>query len=307
VRLFNHLKELWQGPQRGHVVPEQDEETNLFQARVRELQTQRLMSSQLSGDYASAFLGQGLSFAELREYHAGDEPRFIHWGATARIGKPFVKLFREERQLRLMIFLDVTPSMMETNRKVQAMELASLLISIGQKNRDLVGFAPFSSTLNELYPPANSRPHYRQVLFALQSVATCHQPTRFEDIATLVKEQIRGRSVLIFISDFEDLAIGDGFTALTRMHDVLCVHIPGTAPKHHCGLIQIADPETGGLRLLDSAESSLAYQQSIEAEESHWNSLRTLLSSGGADVVRYKTNARATIDEITHRRRGRRH
>jgi hypothetical protein len=145
------------------------------------------------------------------------------------------------------------------------------------------------------------------VLFALQSVATCHQPTRFEDIATLVKEQIRGRSVLIFISDFEDLAIGDGFTALTRMHDVLCVHIPGTAPKHHCGLIQIADPETGGLRLLDSAESSLAYQQSIEAEESHWNSLRTLLSSGGADVVRYKTNARATIDEITHRRRGRRH
>lgn len=307
MRLFSHLKELWQGPQREHVLPLENEETRLFQAKVRELQTQRLMSSQLSGDYASAFLGQGLSFAELREYHAGDEPRLIHWGATARIGKPFVKLFREERQLRLIILLDVSPSMMETSRKAQAVELASLLMSIGQKNRDLVGFIPFTSTLKELYPPANSRPHYRQVLFALQNVETCRQPTRFEDIASLIKDQIRQRSVLIFLSDFEDLDVGDGFAALTRMHDVLCVHIPGIAPEPTLGLVKIADPETGDLGLLDTSETSPAYQQFMKEEESHWDSIRKLFTGVGANIVRYKTNARVTLDEITHCRRGRRH
>jgi len=307
VKLIRYLRELWRGPRLEHISDEESEASHIFKARVHELQTKRLMSSQLTGDYASAFLGQGLSFSELREYQCGDEPRLIHWGATARIGKPFVKLFKEERQLRLIILLDTSPSMMMTSRKEKALEFASLLISVGQKNRDLVGFCSYGAQLHDLYPPGNSRPHYRQVLLALQT-AKCHREVvDFEQISTGLREKLKQRSVLIFLSDFEDAKETEGLSLLVRMHDVLCVHIPGEAPSKEHGLMKASDPETGVVRLLDSSLNSPLYREAQQREAGHFLLLSEILGRAGVELVRYRTNALATLDEIAHSRRGRRH
>lgn len=300
------LISVWRGPNEQHFKSPSSGENSLRRARTKELQMSKLVSSQLSGDYASAFLGQGLSFAELRDYQPGDDPRNIHWNATARFGKPFVKVFREERQLRVVLLLDVSASMLQTPRFKEALELSSLLLSLSEKNRDQVGFGTFSSDLLSYIHPKSGRPHYRKVLYALMQPHSGGYSTDFETALRSLSEKLPKRTNLFILSDFEEPIESQQFSVVSKEHDVTCIYFPGAATEENAsGLVRYIAPEVG-TQCVVNASSTRAQKSIAKNEEQRWKSLKRSILSSGADIIRFSGDSLQTIHELTQARRKKR-
>ena len=223
----------------------------LKKIRALEIKTRGLVQSAFAGDYHSVFKGRGMNFEDVREYAPGDEIRAIDWNVTARLGNAFVKKFTEERELTVMLVVDVSASgnfgsVTESKRELAA-EVACLLAFSAIRNNDKVGLVLFSDQVELFIPPKKGRSHtlrlIREILF--------FQPQGRGTAPTLALEYLNHvvtrRSVVFFISDFQAEDFSRALTITSRRHDFVAIRIDDEREEHlpDVGIITLEDAETG--------------------------------------------------------------
>ncbi len=221
--------------------------------------TNRLVDDHLSGAYHSVFRGQGIEFDEVREYVAGDDVRTIDWNVTARMGHPFIKRFSEEREMTVMFLVDISGSQgfgsgSRTKAELAA-EITCLLALSAIKNQDNVGLILFSDRIEKSIPPRKGR---TAVMRLVREVLAAEETRRGTDITAALRflsNVQKRRAVVFIISDFMADGYDKELRVISRKHDVICC--PITDPRElelvNAGLIEVQDPETGDLCLLDTS------------------------------------------------------
>jgi len=223
----------------------------LKKVRRIEISTRGLVNEVFSGEYHSVFKGRGMNFAEVREYQYGDDIRSIDWNVTARNGAPFVKIFEEERELTVMLVVDVSASgdfgTRERFKGEIAVEICALLAFSAIKNNDKVGLIIFSDHVEKYVPPRKGRRHVLRVLREL----LFHRPQgRGTDIATALdylNHVQRKRAVTFLVSDFRDEGFDKALAVSGRRHDLIAVRMGDARERElpRLGYIELEDPETG--------------------------------------------------------------
>ena len=240
----------------------------LKKVRQIEIQTGKLVTETFAGEYLSAFKGQGIEFAEVREYTPGDDVRSIDWNVTARSNTPFVKKFNEERELTLMIACDVSASQrfgsFDKFKQDAAAELAALFAFSALKNGDKVGLLLFSDKVELFVPPKKGKKHILRLIRELVAFEPTGTGTDLSLALTTLNKVIKRQGILILISDF--LTPTDSFAKPLRLaakkFDLIPVIIQDKLEKELPRLpicIDIQDPETGEEKFLSLASSSISY------------------------------------------------
>lgn len=249
---------LFRGPPRP-APPSPSEVTDLV--RRLEVRARKLMESRALGAYDAVFRGHGIEFAEVREYEPGDPFNAIDWKVTARTGRPFVKRFVEERELNVLLAVDVSGSTefgtRAQTKKDLATEIAALLGLAATRNNDRVGLMLFSDHIESYVRPRRGRQRLRHLLHELVS----HQPSRpGTDIGLALRTAgrvLKTRSLVFLLSDFRAEEFRRELTALSRRHDVVAFHLTDPAERAlpAAGLLELRDPETGRVGILDLGDA----------------------------------------------------
>jgi uncharacterized protein (DUF58 family) len=223
----------------------------LKQVRRIEISTRGLVNEVFSGEYHSVFKGRGMNFAEVREYQYGDDVRTIDWNVTARSGAPFVKIFEEERELTVMLVVDVSASgNFGTRDRLKgevAVEICALLAFSAIKNNDKVGLIIFSDRIEKFVPPRKGRRHVLRVLREL----LFHEPEGRRTDLTAALEYLshvqRKKAVTFLVSDFQAEGFDKALAIAGRRHDLIAVRLSDR--REHAlpalGYLELEDPETG--------------------------------------------------------------
>ena len=274
------------------------EETSALMRRVAgiRLLTVRLVNEQFAGDYHSSFKGQGIEFDEVRPYIPGDDVRAIDWNVTARTGMPHIKSFAEERELTVIFLVDVSGSQAFGSESRTKSELAALLTCLlamaAVQNADKVGLINFSDRIEKVIPPRKGR---TAVMRLVRDVLAAERDTRQgTDIAAALRylNRIHKRRALVFlISDFQDRDYADELRTTAQRHDLvaLAVEDPREAQLPNAGLVEVQDPETGDLVLLDTG-SPRVRQHLAEAAAAERGALRQMLLRYGIDGEWFSTD-----------------
>ncbi len=230
-------------------------------ARIKAIQirTQRLVTDALAGEYHSAFKGRGMEFEQVREYAPGDDIRHIDWNVTARMSSPFVKEHREERELTVMLIVDVSSSGAfgtsgKQKREVVA-ELAAVLAYLAIQNNDRVGMIIFSDRIERFIPPKKGRAHVWRVIREVLSFRPTGRGTDLDGALEYLGRVVRRRSVGFVISDFLDSGFGDRLRVAARRHDLTAIRVLDRreVSMPRMGLIELEDAETGETLVIDTA------------------------------------------------------
>src|SRR3954463_9946255 len=236
--------------------------------RVAQLEvlSARLIRAGFAGDYHSAFHGRGIEFAQVREYQPGDDIRTIDWNVTARSGVPHVKQFVEERDLTVIVAVDVSKSMafgsVDWRKCDIAAELAAIFAFAAVQNSDRIGLLLFADNIVKYVPPRRGRPQ-AQVIVRTAVDAAMRGGTGVANIdraGAFLEKVIAKRSVVIFVSDFLDFAFEKTLKRLNRKHDVIGVAVddPREDRFPDRGLARLVDAETGEERIVDFRRSDIA-------------------------------------------------
>jgi uncharacterized protein (DUF58 family) len=266
----------------------------LKKVRRIEISTRGLVNEVFSGEYHSVFKGRGMNFAEVREYQYGDDIRNIDWNVTARAGSPFVKIYEEERELTVMLLVDVSASGdFGTRDRVKAevgVEISALLAFSAIKNNDKVGLLIFSDHIEKFVPPRKGRRHVLRVLREL----LYHEPKgRGTDISAALEYLAhiqRKRAVVFLISDFRDDGFQRALSVAGRRHDLIAVRLGDLREEElpPLGLLELEDPETGQRVVVNT--SSQAFQAAFRAEnERRARALDRALKRSKVDSIDVRT------------------
>jgi uncharacterized protein (DUF58 family) len=245
--------------------------------RVKDLEmlSSRLIRAGFAGDYHSAFHGRGIEFSQVREYMPGDDIRTIDWNVTARSGVPHVKEFIEERDLTVLIAVDVSGSMgfgsVDWRKCDIAAELAAVFAFSAVENSDRAGLLLFTKKIETYIPPRRGRSH-AQVLVRAAVDAAMRGPRHEADLEQAVRflERVAGkRAVVLVLSDFLDLHFERALARLNRKHDVIAIPIldPREERFPEQGLARIVDAESGAARLIDLKRSDVARRAQQRREQ----------------------------------------
>lgn len=236
----------------------------LLQIRRLQLLLQRRVDSPFAGEYRSAFRGLGMEFEEVRPYMPGDDVRHIDWNVTARAGEPFVKQFREERELTLLLVLDISGSMRfggggrdgRTDKRLQLARVAGALAWAAISNGDRVGMLAFTEQIEHHLPPRRARGHAWQILRTAYAPPPSRRGTDLVTALERVHRTLKRRAVVCVLSDFVSSESPERILGvLARKHQMhgFLVHDPFEASlPRGLGLIELEDAETGGTRLVDA-------------------------------------------------------
>ena len=263
--------------------------------RIRIL-TNRLIDDQLSGDYHSSFKGQGVEFDEVRPYTPGDDVRTIDWNVTARTGMPFIKRFSEERELTILFLVDVSGSQSYGSQRRSKMELAAevtaLLALTAIRNQDKIGLVLFSDKIVKYIPPRKGRDSVmRLVREVLAAEDGAEGATDISEALRFLNGVQKRRAVVFLVSDFiaSGTAREEGEGSFERLlratahhHDLVCVPVSDPAERTlpDVGLVEIEDPETGELLLVDTSSAKVRREFSERALEEESRLSRMFLKSG---------------------------
>ncbi len=230
-------------------------------ARIKSIQirTQRLVTDALAGEYHSAFKGRGMEFEQVREYTPGDDIRHIDWNVTARMSSPFVKEHREERELTVMLIVDVSSSGAfgtagKQKREVVA-ELAAVLAYLAIQNNDRVGMIIFSDRIERFIPPKKGRSHVWRVIREVLSFRPTGRGTDLDAALEYLGRVVRRRSVGFVISDFLDVGFAERLRVAARRHDLTAIRVLDRREVElpRLGLVEFEDAETGETLVVDTA------------------------------------------------------
>ncbi|MCC6928633.1 MAG: DUF58 domain-containing protein [Gemmatimonadaceae bacterium] len=246
----------------------------LRQVKLVELRTRRLVNSLFSGEYRSIFKGQGMEFAEVREYQPGDEVRSIDWNVTARMRRPFVKRYIEERELTLMLAVDISGSeRYGTVRRFKselATELAAVLTMSAVRNNDRVGALLYTDRVEHFVPPGKGRRHALRILRDV----LVHEPAGHGTNTALALDFLRGllkqHAIVFLISDLQDGGLERPLKLLGQRHDVVVATLddPSETTLPDVGMARLVDPETGETLDVDTSARAVraAFDKLAEAE-----------------------------------------
>ena len=237
-------------------------ETSDLLKRVRqiEIKTRGLSNNIFAGQYHSAFKGKGMSFSEVREYQYGDDVRDIDWNVTARYNKPFVKVFEEERELTVMLLIDVSNSLdfgtVKQLKKDMVTEIAATLAFSAIQNNDKIGVIFFSDRIEKFIPPKKGRKH---ILYIIRELLDFKPESKRTDIKTAVEyltNVIKKRCTTFMISDFiDENDFRNALTIANRKHDIVAIQVYDRrmAELPDVGLMKVRDAETGHEQWIDTS------------------------------------------------------
>ena len=267
-------------------------------ARVRqiEIKTRGLSSNIFAGEYHSAFKGRGMAFSEVREYQYGDDIRDIEWNVTARFNKPYVKVFEEERELTVMLLIDVSGSLsFGTQRQMKrdmVTEIAATLAFSAIQNNDKIGVIFFSDHIEKFVPPKKGRKH---ILYIIRTLLDFRAESRRTDVGQAVQyltQALKRRCTAFVLSDFMDERdFRQPLTIANRKHDVVCIQVYDRriAELPDVGLMKVRDAETGMERFIDTANRRIR-----QAQAQWWKKrveyLRDTFSRSSVDSVSVRTD-----------------
>ncbi len=257
--------------------------------RIRVL-TRRKITAAFAGDYSSAFKGRGMEFEEVRPYQAGDEIKFIDWNVTARSGEPYVKVFREERELTMMILLDLSSSGLFSStgksKNQLAAELCSMLAYTAMSSHDKVGLAVFTESVEKFIPPGRGNRHVMHLIREVLTFKPQKQGTSLSAALDYVYPILKKRSVLFLISDFHDNSYDRQLSAAAEKHDLVCIQLldPREEEAPLRGLYRFRDPENGDSLVFDG-RSRKGREEWEKLYRERQSRLKTLIRSKGADLL----------------------
>ena len=257
------------------------ESTEIFKkVRKIEIKTRGLSNHIFSGQYHSAFKGRGMTFSEVREYEYGDDIRNIDWNVTARFNKPFVKIFEEEREMTVMLLIDVSGSndfgsLSQSKRDLTA-ELAAVLAFSAIQNNDKVGVIFFSSKIEKFIPPKKGSSHILRIIREIVDFKPTERGTDIGEGLRFLTSAIKRRTTAFLISDFmTDKSFEKEMQIAANKHDLVALRITDRRemdiPK--VGLVKFRDAETGKERWVDTSSRAWndAYRQMIQYKSAELN------------------------------------
>lgn len=266
----------------------------LKKIRCIELRTRRLVNSIFAGQYHSVFKGRGMNFEEVREYAPGDEIRSIDWNVTARMNVPYIKKFTEERELTVMLLVDVSASglfgSIELSKRELAAEVASILAFSAINNNDKVGLLLFTNEVELFIPPKKGRLHTLRLIREMLYFEPKGRGTNLAGALDYMNRVISRRAVVFMISDFMAPDFTKALTVTSRRHDLVAMPVtdPGESDLPDVGIVTLEDAETGAQ--IDVNTSSRAVRRGLfELNEERMRTLHRLLRSRRVDVVPLST------------------
>ena len=266
----------------------------LAQVRRLEVSSRRLVRDILAGEYGSVFKGRGVEFADVREYHFGDDVRTIDWGVTARMDAAYVRRYVEERELTVLFLIDHSASNAfgsRTRAKIElATELSAVLALAAVRNNDRVGAALFTDRVEAFVPPAKGKRHALRVIRELLAFRPGHRGTSLAAALQFAIRVLPRRAVIFVVSDWLDDGYATELEIAARTHDVIAVQVidPRERELPDVGLLTVRDPENGAWVTVDTGSD--AVRQRFRARADAFDSgLTSRLRRSGADVVRVRT------------------
>ncbi|MBW1682919.1 MAG: DUF58 domain-containing protein [Deltaproteobacteria bacterium] len=256
--------------------------------------TKRQASDLFAGQYESAFKGRGIEFAEVREYQVGDDIRNIDWNVSARFGHPFVKVFHEERELTVLLLLDLSGSnrfgtRVKFKRELLA-ETAGILAFLAVRTNDKVGAVLFSSRVEKYVPPKKGPSHVWRLIKEIFTYEPADPGTDLAAAFDFLNRVAKRHAVVFLISDCRDLGFEKSMRLTARKHDltILRLYDPAERELPEAGLVRLKDPETGRIVLVNTSNRRVR-EAWREAERRRQQALRTLAASAGVDFVELST------------------
>ena len=242
----------------------------LKKVRGLEIKSKKLTSDLFTGEYHSAFKGKGMSFKEVREYAAGDDIRFIDWNVSARFGHPFSKVFEEERELTVMLLIDISASSLfgtvhATKRDIIT-EIAAVLVFSAVNNGDKVGVIFYSDIVEAYIPPKKGRQHALYIVRQLLSKESKRKGTEVTKALRFFNNSTRQKSIAFILSDFLDANYEDALRIAAKKHDVIGIKLYDKMDMElpNAGLLKVQDAENNKTRWVDSSNSFVRYSYQQE-------------------------------------------
>lgn len=267
----------------------------LKKVRKIEIKTKGLSNHIFAGEYHTAFKGKGMAFSEVREYQPGDDIRSIDWNVTARFNNPYVKVFEEEREMTVMLLVDVSASKdFGTQKQMKqelVTELAAVLAFSAIQNNDKIGVLFFSDQVEKFIPPKKGKSHILRIIRELITFEPEHNGTSIGAALRYFNNIVKKRAVCFLISDFIDKEFEVPLRIANKKHDVVAlrIHDKRESELPNVGLAQLKDAETGRIEWVDTSNKAVRTQYHANYLR-HENNIRKLFQKSGVDCVNIRTD-----------------
>jgi uncharacterized protein (DUF58 family) len=279
-------------------------ETSELLKKVRkiEIKTRGLSNHVFSGEYHSAFKGRGMTFSEVREYQPGDDIRSIDWNVSARFNNPFVKVFEEEREMTVMLLVDVSASgEFGTQKQLKQdliTELCAVLSFSSIQNNDKIGVIFFTDKIEKFIPPNKGKKHVLRIIRDLLEFKPEHKKTDLTVALKYLTNAIKKKSVAFVISDFIDKNFADALKIANKKHDVVALRVYDNRENvlPDIGLVKLLDAETGELKWIDTSDKNIRDHFAAEGLK-HEAFIKEAFNKSGVDAA-YINTAEAYIKPL---------
>lgn len=267
----------------------------LKKVRQLEIKTKGLTNHIFAGEYHSAFKGRGMSFSEVRDYHFGDDVRSIDWNVTARFNHPYVKVFEEERELTVMLLVDVSESesfgTAQHSKRSLVTELCAVLAFSAIKNNDKVGVIFFSDGMEKYIPPKKGKSHILFIIRELLSFTPKRKGTNISETLRFFNNATKKRSIVFLLSDFFSGNYQDALNIASKRHDVVGVQVYDPRDKElpPVGMIKMTDGEMGASQWVDTSDKNVREYYARQFQQ-HAQYCRSAFVKSGAELISVRTD-----------------
>ncbi len=267
----------------------------LKKVKELEIKSKKITQHLFTGEYHSAFKGRGMSFREVREYTAGDDVRFIDWNVSARLSHPYTKLFEEERELTVMLLVDVSASSLfgttHARKKDLVTEIGAVLTFSAISNNDKVGVIFFSDKVEKYIAPKKGKQHALYIVRELLTAEPKRTGTNLSEAIRFFNNATRQKSISFLLSDFLDERFEDALKVAGRKHDIIGIKVYDKMDMQlpDAGLLQVSDSETGKAKWIDSSDYFIR-QQYEKYFFSHTEWCKNIFLKSGSDLLHVRTD-----------------
>ena len=267
----------------------------LKKVRELEIKSKKLTTDLFTGEYHSAFKGKGMSFKEVREYAPGDDIRFIDWNVSARLGHPYSKVFEEERELTVMLLIDVSASTVfgtvNASKKDVITEIAAVVAFSAVNNADKIGAIIYSDKIEKYIPPKKGKQQALFLVRELLSIDSNQKQTNLSKALRYFNNTTRQRSIAFVLSDFLDADYQDALRVTGSKHDVVGIKLYDKMDKllPKLGIVRVQDAETGNTKWVDTNSTLVRYEYEKEFFRVTDYS-NDVFRKAGSDLLHVRTN-----------------
>jgi len=267
----------------------------LKKVRKIEIKTKNLSNHIFSGEYHSTFKGRGMSFSEVREYQYGDDIRNIDWNVTARYDTPYIKVYEEERELTVMLLVDVSESSffgsVSQQKNQLATEIAAVIAFSASNNNDKVGVIFFGEKIEKFIPPKKGKSHVLRIIRELLNFESGQRSTNIDEALKYFSNVMKRKTIVFLLSDFMDEGYERSLDLVSRKHDLIGIHIsdPREETLPNVGMTRMTDSETGKSVWLDTGSKKVRNAYASHYRK-NYDSCRANFLKTGADLISVTTD-----------------